>query len=60
MVLTGEFMDAEEAASRGLCSRVYKSDALRRKLQQGSFKDRIKREHRPRTIHRASWQEAGL
>ena len=28
MVLTGEFMDAEEAASRGLCSRVYKSDEL--------------------------------
>jgi enoyl-CoA hydratase len=28
MVLTGEFMGAEEAASRGLVSRVHKSDAL--------------------------------
>ena len=28
MVLTGEMMDAEEAASRGLVSRVYSSDHL--------------------------------
>jgi enoyl-CoA hydratase len=28
MVLTGEFMDAEEAASRGLVSRVYPTEGL--------------------------------
>lgn len=28
MVLTGEFMDAEEAASRGLVSRVYPTESL--------------------------------
>ena len=28
MVLTGEFMDAQEAAQRGLCSRVYKQEEL--------------------------------
>jgi enoyl-CoA hydratase/carnithine racemase len=28
MILTGEFMDAEEAASRGLVSRVFSSDQL--------------------------------
>jgi len=28
MILTGEFMDAEEAASRGLVSRVYPTENL--------------------------------